>query len=262
MVSSLARQFGRRKLLNYLKLLYIRIMGEKPLPLEFAIFLKNIAGEKIIPVEEFCVWQGKDLNNKFLKRILFNHKFTGWSLDHLTLNFIEKYIKKHEPKRILELGSGISTLCLARYMMETHRENRKYVISLEEDKDFVYKTKKLVSEYLGEKYAEVFYAPLRKYKVGDEEVEFYSFPKKVEELVLEFKPDTVIIDGPRGSARRKWSIYLIHEYISKPSVFFLDDAFRDIHILKTWNGKEIGENKVYVKGIIPFPKGLGIGIII
>lgn len=206
---------------------------------------------------------GRKLRNKFLKSALSNYEIGDWSLDVKTINYLEEQIKKVRPKTILEFGSGISTVCLSRFMFEMWNSNKNMVISLEEDQKFAENTNNLVREIFGEKIAKIFIAPLRKYEYLGVEFLCYSLSKEVEITLKENPPDMIIIDGPVGKPEVKGrfgTIIIAKEFVKDEAIFFMDDAFR-IDELKTaveWKKFPF----VKIDGIIFSPKGLLIGKII
>lgn len=137
----------------------------------------------------------------------------GWSIGKQSGDSILKLLNKHKPKKILDLGSGYSTVLFGLWA----KENGAEVISLEQSQLFLGKTRKLLAEY--DLDTKVNYAPL----VDTEHGIFYNYD-------LPDNIDFVLIDGPAWSNNgRKAAFYEVYPHLSKDYVVWVDDAYRDLN---------------------------------
>ncbi len=78
------------------------------------------------------------LINKMLSKMEFEsfHKYTFWGDAYFLLN----YLKNNKPVKILELGSGVSTLVFAYFLHKSKEENslssKAELVTLDENKDY------------------------------------------------------------------------------------------------------------------------------
>lgn len=135
----------------------------------------------------------------------------GWSIGKESGDSILKLLNKHKPKKILDLGSGYSTVLFGLWAKEHAAE----VISLEQSQLYLAKTRKLLQQYGLD--VQVTYAPLTETPYGL--FYKYDFPDEI---------DFVLIDGPAWSNNgRGASFYAIQPHLSKNYVVYVDDAYRE-----------------------------------
>ncbi|GEM_PF-1704908 len=202
------------------------------------------------------------INNGYLASRLPNVTTSVGSLDSITLNFLEDYIKKTKPQLILEFGSGFSTTCLVQYMREIHADqNRLYVISIEQDTSYVASTTQLLEKFELQKYARVIYAPLRKQTIENIETTCYDLNESLlKEVFGDLRPDFILVDGPAGEpAIRFATLPLTHQLLAPSAKFFLDDALRDgeLKVAALWQSLPY----IQIEGLHLIGKGLLAGSI-
>jgi predicted O-methyltransferase YrrM len=180
---------------------------------------------------------GKLLENRFLSGLLKDVEMGTWSLSPATLNFLEEEIYRFQPSTILEFGSGISTTCLARYMVENHGPgSRKYVLSIEQNSEAVVKTEELLCWAGLKDYVQVFHAPL--YMDPELGMSCYTLGPDVLRAIRTAETDFILIDGPSAEDEARYHTLLrIRDSVNPHARFYLDDALRDgeIRIAKLWN---------------------------
>lgn len=137
----------------------------------------------------------------------------GWSIGYQSAEEILKLLNKHKPKKILDLGSGYSTVMFALWA----KDNDAEVISLEQSMAWLNKTKKLLAQKNIS--ANVHYAPLVNTKHGL----FYDYK-------LPDNIDFALIDGPAWTNNgRKATFHQVYPHLAKDFVVWVDDAFRDLN---------------------------------
>lgn len=131
-------------------------------------------------------------------------------------------IKETKPKIVLEMGSGTSTLITA---LALKQNGDGKIISLEHLKRFVEYNNKPIEQHGVLDYAEILYAPLRKYTLAEGEWEWYDYEYKLEDKI-----DIMTVDGPPGFLQdlsRFPALDLMYEHLSDQAVIFIDDTKRD-----------------------------------
>jgi len=131
-----------------------------------------------------------------------------WALSKKALALLGRRLEELQPKVVLELGSGLSTV-----VMRRHCEN---VVSLEHMPKYHAKTKELVGDLPG---------TLRLARVVERmtpagELPFYE--TRVPEDI-----DFVLIDGPPESIGRAGALFMVWDNLAPGAVIWLDDYRRN-----------------------------------
>lgn len=138
----------------------------------------------------------------------------GWVASPDLLLTISQLVKEHKPKLVVELGSGVSTLVVA-------KSGAKKVISFDGDAEFAEQTRGLLKQH-GVRGVEVRLAPLIPYRGG---ANWYD-PSKFKDLK---NIDLLIVDGPQGgdnSYARYPALEVLLKKLSAKAVVILDDVNR------------------------------------
>lgn len=143
----------------------------------------------------------------------------GWAAGSKTAHKLIEYLDELKPRKILDIGSGLTTVLFA----EWAKENGAEVISLEHQEKYYNATSKLLDEHSLR--ADLRLCKLVKTKWGM----FYetNIPQGL---------DFILIDGPPGSIGRGATLYNIYPSLSKDFTAWLDDCTRpqEKQILKQW----------------------------
>lgn len=163
----------------------------------------------------------------------FGPLFGGWAMDPISMHGVLKVVSGKKQPRIVELGSGVSTIWLAKSLMGL---GGGQLVSLEHQKAFADDIKAyLVSENL-ENWATVVHAPLRGTLVGGREFNWYD----ISDVAFPEHIDILLVDGPPGDAGDK-SRYpafpILRKHLKPGSVIILDDTNRrdESEILTMWS---------------------------
>jgi hypothetical protein len=231
-----------------------------PVPVDKIRLLRKLCfgRDALFPNTEALQLTGRNLQNPVLRRMLEADEMGTWSMSPATLNFLEDEIHKQKPAVILELGSGLSTICLARYMYETHGpDGGTYICSLEQDADVIERTMKRLRALGLEKHVQIFHAPLSWQVIEGVRTSCYSLPQSFVDTIAALRPSFVVIDGPASETDRFGTLPLIRPYLDTNSQFYLDDALRDgeLDVAKNWARLPY----VQVNGIYLTEKGLLLG---
>lgn len=205
---------------------------------------------------------GERLNNQFLSTHLASMELGKWSLTVDTINYLEKHIFVQRPNLVLEFGSGISTVCLARFMLEIHKDpSRVYVISIEQDASYVTQTEALLASLgLGHN-ARVIEGKVEPFLIEGYSGMSYSLPDDFHQIVLQNRcPDFVLVDGPKALNHGRFvTLPMVRPFLSDKARFFLDDALRadELDIAERWAKLPY----IHIDGIVLVGKGLLTGIV-
>ena len=113
-----------------------------------------------------------------------------WTAEPDFLRIIVDHCLQAEPSSVLECGSGLSTLMLARCCQ---MNGRGHVVSLEDGEKYSIDTTEYIERYGLTQYASVIHAPLKKISLGSNEYLWYS-RKEIPDYPIEM----LIVDGPSG----------------------------------------------------------------
>lgn len=207
--------------------------ARRPAPLSLLAAVRRIGvGEDVLSFRTEGVKRtGEALTNPFLAEHLSDRQFGHWTASAQALNLLEREIARRPPKRILELGGGLSTACFARYVVEYCGEAANpAVVSIDESDRFTEETGRLLAELKLEGQVALFHAPLRAQRVEGRDVNSYALSKEVVAELERVPPDLVFVDGPSrsvGKYSRFAALVLVLPYLEQGCRFYLDDALRD-----------------------------------
>lgn len=158
--------------------------------------------------------------------------FGGWAIDEDFAKIVVDEIIKREYSYILELGSGISTLIIAKIIKLMGKGE---FISVEHDKRFFDDTSKLLNLNKLNEYVKLIYAPLKSISIDGKDWFWYdtNFINGIEKI------DFLLIDGPPRYIQemsRYPALPLLAEKFSENVVIYLDDGKREDEkaIIEKW----------------------------
>lgn len=148
------------------------------------------------------------------------------------LNAVWELIRSERPQRVLELGSGLSSLVMA-YALEANGAGR--LQALEDRGESAAATRQLLAEHNLQSYAQVLDAPLRPLKLDGERRHWYTLPEPSSDQPI----DLLFVDGPAGQLApgiRYPALPLLRDFLADHAVILLDDTFREheSQILARW----------------------------
>lgn len=144
---------------------------------------------------------------------------TGWASSPELAAALVGIIRRRCPGRVVELGSGASTVVMA-YALEQYGSGN--LISL--DHDETYRQKTLGQLRAHGLRADVFHAPLRAVTVEGQEKTWYDLP------AIEGPIDLLVVDGPPYETEpmaRYPAVPALLDRLAEDAVVVLDDAYRD-----------------------------------
>ena len=142
-----------------------------------------------------------------------------WAASPDLLMTLVEMVRKHQPKMIVELGSGISTLVLAKSLQPGSQTK---IISFDHSEEYAQLTRNLLLQH-SVSGVEIRVAPIEQY---DSERTWYSkeFFKDLSDI------DMLVIDGPPGAQdpqARSGAQIELGSKLSKNAIVIIDDAHRD-----------------------------------
>jgi predicted O-methyltransferase YrrM len=154
-----------------------------------------------------------------------------WAVDACGLLELRSLIERQQPKTVLELGSGTSTVWIA-YALEGGGGR---LITIDHSSDFAAQTRAMLSLHALENIAEVRHAPLQPLSVNGLEFRWYA-----QEAFADLSDvDLLVVDGPPGSTgpgARYPALHMLETRLSATATIVLDDAGRsdEQDIVRQW----------------------------
>jgi predicted O-methyltransferase YrrM len=166
----------------------------------------------------------------------------NWSAGADFLQIIVEACLEYKPAWILECGSGLTTLMLARCCQ---MNGRGQVVSLENGENYADATRSYIERYGLQDYATVMFAPLTPAVYDGLEYTWYTTDELPEERI-----DMLVIDGPpgvTGKHARYPAIPVCYPNLAHNSRVFLDDAARrdEREIVSMWCERYLGLHHDY-----------------
>lgn len=157
---------------------------------------------------------------------------TGWAASPELAATLYRLVRQHRPRKVVELGSGASTLVLA-YTLEQNGEG--HVVSVDHDVAYGEETRQRLETHGLAHYAEVRSAPLVSQQVGESSHTWYD--------VRAFSGlsgiDLLVVDGPPQQTQheaRYPAVPALYDRLSPQAIIVLDDANRagEQNIIRRW----------------------------
>jgi len=186
--------------------------------------------------------------------------FTFMSLRPFALAFIVNEMLINKRRSLLEFGSGISTVILAR-AMKMHGIDAR-LISVESDREWSELTGNLLAKDGLSSYVELVHAPLTHRDWKGRSLLWYDELTLKERLRNADSPDLILIDGPAAynkhyGLNRYFAMPFLKERLAPEHCIFLDDANREgeKQVLNYWK-EELGmESEIFADTLAVHYKG-------
>lgn len=159
--------------------------------------------------------------------------WSGHAITPETLKLIQHLVEALDVRRILELGSGTSTLLLAHGF---RRRGEGTILSFDDDARWAAQTTETLKREKLDTFAEVRVASLADVDAGGRRAPWYDLAS----LDKAARFDLIIVDGPpawRGdSMARLPALYELRRHLSDKGVLVLDDAARtgETDVARSW----------------------------
>jgi predicted O-methyltransferase YrrM len=156
---------------------------------------------------------------------------TRWAMDPTGLLELLYLIRRKQPKVVLELGSGTSSIWIA-YALE---KDGGRLISVDHMTEFADRTQSLLHRHGVNHLAEIRLAELRQLNINGDEFQWYNVDalRDINEI------DLLLVDGPPGSLgemARYPALHALESQLAPNAVVILDDADRpgEQGIIRRW----------------------------
>lgn len=159
------------------------------------------------------------------------NEFTYWALPLDVLEWLEKFITDNNIKKIIECGSGLSTIFLGEMKK---RKIIEHSLSLEHDDSWYnYLLERLQEKGLCD-YTDLQLTPIKEQECLNSLRNWYDISQ-----IQPFTTDLIIVDGPPGESMilaRYPAPYLLKDFIQPGCWILIDDYYREQenHIVKLW----------------------------
>lgn len=144
-----------------------------------------------------------------------------WAIDARAMLHLRQIVQDHQPRQILELGSGTSTVWLG-YLAEQLGTS---VVSIDHDEQFKQRTDYFLGKHQLTDVVTTIHAPLTPLRLDG--VDYHWYDRKAFEGLHNI--DLLLVDGPVGTTNR-WARYpalpILWSQMSAKAVVVLDDASR------------------------------------
>ena len=257
-------RFIRNKIRRYMKLYY----GQTPMPLRVLSILHyggrilTVNSSPLMPPAKKIDLNSENIVDVEVRMALRDQVLTMWSIDVENLNWIVSYIKENKVKRVLEFGSGLSTVALTiacRYNTGNQDVTLvPYVVSIDESAEFAAQARQLLADLQLDYLAVVIHCPLVDRKLDGHVSKAYKWSiRNMPYLKSGWRADMIFVDGPTsGGLSRALAVIDGLQCGTKDCRVLMDDALRDDEIRSV---RYLQERKhVTFAGVIPMGKGIAL----
>jgi predicted O-methyltransferase YrrM len=187
---------------------------------------------------------------------------SDWAIPAQGIIWLWELCRRLRPRRILEVGSGISTLVFSAFHEQYREELRGggSVVSLEHDPKWLGTTKSLLDDAGHKSRVEFLELNLDSAAASPRE---WAFPKgvldKVAELASDEGFDLCLIDGPPAHQfGRTPTLPALLPYVRRGGVFVLDDACRthELSLCRSWQSRYA--KHIQWRGLAPIGHGFAV----
>lgn len=162
---------------------------------------------------------------------------TTWSIAPEFAWWLYQYVTTARPEKIIELGSGTSTLVIAAALKQLGKGN---FLSFEHDHAYYEKIRVLLQACDLQNHVELLYAPLEKLELAGDSYRWYDLPYDlIDHMIGRESLDLLLIDGPPAATNRHArypAMLRLRDYCNDSTAVLLDDAGREEEqeILARW----------------------------
>ena len=197
--------------------------------------------------------------------------FHGWPISSDIALFLIKLLVSEEYDLVVELGSGTSTVIMAKALKlgsahgEPRRSVGKRITSFEHSAQYLEKTLAILTEVGCEEFVDLVHSPLEELSICNADYLYYSCEKKLGDiassLVGQKSKILVFIDGPPAAtcehARFPVMPVILRHFAGHELHFLLDDFNRaeEKAVVKMWEQLLREQSFSYTKEELRFEKG-------
>lgn len=152
-----------------------------------------------------------------------------WTANPDLLVALWRIIRENRTARVLELGSGLSTVVMARALEQN--QERGELVTLEHHPHYAEQTRRMLAEHGLAEVARVVESPLQMRQIAGLS-DFWYTPSSLDGLT---DVDLLFVDGP-GNRERSMTLFLLHGLLAETAYIAIDDINRpeSQHLLELW----------------------------
>jgi predicted O-methyltransferase YrrM len=180
-------------------------------------------------------------------------EINSWIFHGESIKYLWEVLAKHQPKSIIEIGSGLSTVVFAVYAktMQVHHEKTVKILSIEHDEQWALKTRSRLQEHGLDQLVCIKTCPIVESSFLGYFGKTYSLDR-LEDASFDF----ALIDGPPGNIGRLLTVLSIPSLVERGSVIIVDDIDRKPEFDSLRLAEKLG--LIRIQELSPVGNGLGI----
>jgi len=235
---------------------------DRPCPLDKGLDLQRKArnalhiANPLRPASE--IRKGRDLHDSELADRLRDEDFGGWSPRIEAVDWLVERLADERPRRVLEFGSGRTTVCLCVILTRLHGPDGFRLLSLDQDLDNVERARSRLVGLPGLASCRIVHVPIIPAVVDGQRTSAYDL-ETIDAQHLDWlgQAEFVFIDGPYAEGPCRYgTLPKMRPHVKPGARFVLDDALRDKELL---TGALWAQEGVRVEGILTLGNGLMVG---
>jgi predicted O-methyltransferase YrrM len=235
--------------------------GTKPVPLWLVRAIRTVGSGTSPLAPHSRPASSSKIGSAELGRLLEGVELGTWALGPRSIDALVELVAVLRPARIMEFGSGSSTVVLAWAIRQACGPgDTPRIISIEQDAGQAARTEGLLRGAGLDGEAVVFVAPLGEQEVEGHTTICYQLPDAMADAFGGRLADLVVIDGPAGPAGVRFGTLPLARPFARPgAAFVLDDALRDgeLDVARRWARLPW----VHIAGIRLIDKGILTGTV-
>ena len=203
-----------------------RLRGPRPVPFFLVRTLKRAAPglESLVP--DVKQSSGDLVSDPDLRELLRDFDLGMMAIGPEMVDILERTYSEVDPARVIEFGSGVSTVCLAFLARRCGRP--RSVVAFDQEAPFAAQTREWLSHAGLSEYAVVVEAPLAPPEQSPSGHSTYLLPTDLHDLLGQERAELVLVDGPFAEpGARVATLPLVRNWIAPGARILLDDALRD-----------------------------------
>lgn len=204
--------------------------------------------------------KGVALKDAELAERLASEDFGGWSPQVEAVDWLIGYLADVQPRRMLEFGSGRTTVCWTVMLTRLFGPDGFRLLSIDQDPENVERASKRLEGIPGAESVRIVHAPLVSATVDGLATRTYSLKHLSEQFAWLGPAEFVFVDGPYAEGPCRYgTLPAARPHIQKGARFVLDDALRDKELL---TGTLWAKDRMHVEGVLTIGQGLILGRLI
>ncbi|MCD8570242.1 MAG: hypothetical protein LRY76_01680 [Alphaproteobacteria bacterium] len=245
---------------------------------EYVSMRRRIGGRNAFaPKTNFDVHWLEDLKaqNEIMNSLSNDYVFSSATMEPEALLFLLEAIRMFQPQRILELGTGLSTLILSHAQSQIlSKDNGKKpaFVTIDQSEDHSASVMERAKNAGVAKFIAPLVFPLCRYRIGDEfdldekAMGCYDFDeKKLHKAMGGVKPDMIIIDGPadekvmsNASFAKVLALPILSTLTAPGALIFMHNAYADPEIFAMEQWRDSGAANIL--GVKAVGKGMMVAL--